>query len=59
MDAMAFSISGSSFTRSSWEGAFTAFFKMPVIEGLADSVEVDAGAEVVVEFEAVGEMGSA
>jgi hypothetical protein len=29
-----------------------------VIEGLADSVEVDVGAEVVVGFEAVGEMGS-
>jgi hypothetical protein len=36
----------------------TAFFRMPVIEGLADSVEVDVGAEVVVGFEAVGEMGS-
>jgi hypothetical protein len=31
---------------------------MPVMEGLAGSVEVEAGAEVVAGFEAVGEIGS-
>jgi hypothetical protein len=55
---MASSIAEGSLTLSSCEGAWTAFLIIPVIEGFAGSIEVDVGAEVVVGWVAVGEMGS-
>jgi hypothetical protein len=55
---MAFSISGSSFTSFCVEGAVTAFFNMPLIDGLAESFDVDAEGDVLGEAEACGEVGS-
>lgn len=54
---MAFSM-GVSLTLSSTDGALTAFLRIPVIEGLADSCEVDTDADDVSVFEVVGEIGS-